>query len=171
MHSKVFQLAFIAIASFLSSPASAQEFMQDSIYYRIIDGKAGVCYVNKYNTVIPATVTHSGRTYPVSGFTMPESEWTHWRGIGNNVRMLTIPVTCDTIYSSKDGDIGNFLFSGGKNLSGITVEAPTSGKRHFLPCTAAVHGETLHALWSISLPKAQVHWQQGHHLHIQCAAC
>ena len=135
MHSKVFQLAFIAIASFLSSPASAQEFMQDSIYYRIIDGKAGVCYVNKYNTVIPATVTHSGRTYPVSGFTMPESEWTHWRGIGNNVRMLTIPVTCDTIYSSKDGDIGNFLFSGGKNLSGITVEAPTSGKRHFLPCT------------------------------------
>lgn len=77
MHSKVFQLAFIAIASFLSSPASAQEFMQDSIYYRIIDGKAGVCYVNKYNTVIPATVTHSGRTYPVSGFTMPESEWTH----------------------------------------------------------------------------------------------
>ena len=170
MHSKVFQLAFIAIASFLSSPASAQEFMQDSIYYRIIDGKAGVCYVNKYNTVIPATVTHSGRTYPVSGFTMPESEWTHWRGIGNNVRMLTIPVTCDTIYSSKDGDIGNFLFSGGKNLSGIRS---THFRQTPLPplYPAAVHGETLHALWSISLPKAQVHWQQGHHLHIQCAAC
>lgn len=137
MHSKVFQLAFIAIASFLSSPASAQEFMQDSIYYRIFSGNAAVCYMNKYNTVIPATVSYKGKTYQVKGFAFPKQSWTPWRGIGNNVRNLTIPVTCDTIYSPQPDDINEFVFSGGKNLANITVAAPSSGKRHFLPCNPA----------------------------------
>lgn len=137
MNTRNILLAFLAITSFFSLRADAQEFMKDSTYYRVINGKAAVCYTNKYSAVIPATVSYSGRTYAVNGIAMPEHDWTPWRGIGDNVRTLTIPVTCDTIYSPQPDDLYEFTFPGGKNLSGVTVAAPVSGKRHFLPCTSA----------------------------------
>jgi hypothetical protein len=136
MHSKFTLLSLLTLSTLFCAPSRAQEFMQDSIYYRIIGGNATVSYVNKYNTVIPATVTYGGKTYKVYGLSYIEGAWPQWRGVGDNVRSLTLPVTCDTIYAPKGINTSSFMFSGGKNLADITVVAPTSGKRHFLPCTA-----------------------------------
>ena len=139
---------------FVPALAHIYDFVENGIYYKITsEGKVSVCYestnYNSYsgNVVIPATVTHEGMTYKVTGiYDRAFKDCTDLTGvtIGSNVTTIGNAAfeNCTSLTNVVLGDyvitVGSNAFNGCSNLTSVTIGSGVRniGTKAFYGCPA-----------------------------------